>query len=153
MWIGQGANFIEKKNALEGALEYLKTDTTGRNEENTVVLQVKQGLEPLNFTGYFISWDAERWSKGMTYDDMKTQMGGENVGVTNLTEELQKYEKSYPYEMLIDRDVELDGVDPCHKENHLSEEDFLEYFKCTKQEFKAMKRWKQDGLKKKLKLF
>ena len=42
--------------------EYLKSDTHGRTEENTSILQVKQGCEPLNFTGYFLAWDNEKWS-------------------------------------------------------------------------------------------
>jgi len=153
VWIGQGANFIEKKNALQGALDYLKSDTSGRTEETTGILQVKQGYEPLNFTGFFTAWDSDKWSKGLSYEELKKEMGGESVGVTTLTEELEKYTRSYPYEKLIDPDEELDGVDPCHKEDHLSDADFLHYFKATKEEYKNMKKWKQDGLKRKLKLF
>ena len=42
--------------------EYLKSDTHGRSTDNTSILQVKQGCEPLNFTGYFLAWDTEKWS-------------------------------------------------------------------------------------------
>lgn len=42
--------------------EYLKSDTHGRSTDNTSILQVKQGCEPLNFTGYFLAWDTDKWS-------------------------------------------------------------------------------------------
>ena len=106
-----------------------------------------------------MGWDAEKWSEGMTYEELKKQMGGGeggeggNVGVTSLSEELEKYERSYPYEDLIDPYRMLDGVDPCNKEVHLSDQDFIKYFKCTKEEFKGMKKWKKDSMKQKLKLF
>ena len=41
---------------------YIKSDETGRTVENTNIMQVKQGYEPLNFTGYFQAWDPEKWS-------------------------------------------------------------------------------------------
>ena len=115
-------------------------------------MQVKQGFEPLNFTGFFMGWDADKFSGGLSYDDLKKEMG-DGCGVTTLTEELEKYSRTYPIEMLVDRDVHIDGVDPCHKEEHLSDADFLKYFKITKQAFKELKKWKQNSLKQQLKLF
>lgn len=153
VWIGDGANFIEKKNALEGAVEYLKSDTHGRSEENTSILQVKQGCEPLNFTGYFLAWDNEKWSKGLTYEELKKQLGEENAGVTSVNEELEKYNKVYPYSQLVKRDLVLDGVDPCNKEKHLSNEEFEKYMKCTRSEYEKMKPWKREIIKRKALLF
>jgi len=153
VWVGEGANFTEKKQALHGAREYLSADTTGRTEETTPILQVKQGFEPLNFTGYFMAWDPEKWSKGMTYEDLKKQLGEENVGVSTLDEELEKYTRSYPYEKLVNKNVTLDGVDPCNKEDHLSDAEFEQYFKMKKDEYKKLRKWKQDSLKRALNLF
>ncbi|XP_066925925.1 gelsolin, cytoplasmic-like [Clytia hemisphaerica] len=153
VWIGDGANFIEKKNALEGAVEYLKSDTNGRTPENTSILQVKQGCEPLNFTGYFLAWDTEKWSKGMTYEELKKQMGEDNAGVTSVEEELQKYNKVYPYSALCDHERILDGVDPCNKEKHLSDAEFEQYMKCTKAEYDKMKPWKREIVKRRANLF
>lgn len=153
VWIGSGANFIEKKNALEGAVSYIKGDTTGRTVETTSILQVKQGFEPLNFTGYFWAWDPEKWSKGMSYEELKKQLGEENVAITSVNDELEKYNKEYPYAKLSQNGIELDGVDPCNKEKHLSNAEFEKYFKMTKEEYEKVKPWKREVLKRKLKLF
>ena len=41
---------------------YLISDPTGRNPENTVMTVVKQGFEPLPFTGQFPVWDYDLWN-------------------------------------------------------------------------------------------
>ena len=45
------------------------------------------------------------------------------------------------------------GVDPAHREAHLSEADFEKYFKMTRDAFGGLAAWKQLQLKKKLGLF
>ncbi|XP_065668513.1 advillin isoform X2 [Hydra vulgaris] len=153
VWIGEGANFIEKKNALDGALEYIKSDKSGRTIENTNILRVKQGCEPLNFTGYFFAWDPEKWSKGMSYEELKSQLGEENVKVTSVSEEIQMFSKIYPYSKLSNSDLILDGVDPTNKEKHLSDDEFELYFGMTKEKYSSLPKWKKEILKKKLRLF
>ena len=41
---------------------YLISDPTGRNPENTVMTVAKQGFEPLPFTGQFPTWDYDLWN-------------------------------------------------------------------------------------------
>ena len=45
------------------------------------------------------------------------------------------------------------GVDPAHREAHLTEEDFEKHFKMTREAFGDLAGWKQLQLKKKLGLF
>jgi hypothetical protein len=42
----------------------------------------------------------------------------------------------------------LPGVDPMRKEIHLSDEDFIELFRCTKEHFSTLPKWRQMLLKK-----
>ncbi|MEE6471775.1 hypothetical protein FKM82_009370 [Ascaphus truei] len=61
LWIGSEANETEKKEAPVTAQEYLKTHPSGRDPE-TPLLIIKQGFEPPIFTGWFLAWDAQKWS-------------------------------------------------------------------------------------------
>ena len=40
----------------------MRSDPSGRTLEDTMIIQVKQGYEPLNFTGHFHAWDRDKWS-------------------------------------------------------------------------------------------
>ncbi|KAK3760676.1 hypothetical protein RRG08_010649 [Elysia crispata] len=152
VWIGAGANAIERKESLQTALEYIRTDPTGRNPDNTVILQVKQGLEPPGFTGHFLGWDPERWSHGKTYEDLKRELGQENVEATTVIQELADYNKKHPYSELIKKTLPK-GVDPSCKENYLTEEEFEKIFKMKRSDYNQLKQWRQIDLKKKYNLF
>ncbi|XP_012879446.1 PREDICTED: adseverin [Dipodomys ordii] len=60
IWIGKDANEIEKKESLKSAKAYLETDPSGRDKRTPIVI-IKQGHEPLTFTGWFLGWDSSRW--------------------------------------------------------------------------------------------
>ena len=59
VWIGQGANDAEKKSAVETAAEYIKNAPDKRNDD-TPIIALKQGFEPLLFTSNFVSWNPEK---------------------------------------------------------------------------------------------
>uniref|UniRef100_A0A8C9LG16 Villin like n=1 Tax=Pavo cristatus TaxID=9049 RepID=A0A8C9LG16_PAVCR len=61
LWVGKGSNRYERNEAVASAKEYLKTHPAGRDLA-TPILLVKQGCEPLNFTGWFNAWDPYKWS-------------------------------------------------------------------------------------------
>uniref|UniRef100_A0A4W5K3M8 Gelsolin-like domain-containing protein n=2 Tax=Hucho hucho TaxID=62062 RepID=A0A4W5K3M8_9TELE len=61
LWIGRSANEYETKEACNSALEYLRTHPAGRDPD-TPIISVKQGYEPLTFTGWFNAWDPHKWS-------------------------------------------------------------------------------------------
>ena len=45
--------------------DYVRSDPSGRTLDDTLIIQVKQGYEPLNFTGHFQAWDRDKWSVSM----------------------------------------------------------------------------------------
>ena len=61
LWLGKGANPIEKDAAVTTAQEYLRSHPGGRDVDTPIVL-IKQGFEPPTFTGWFHAWDPQKWS-------------------------------------------------------------------------------------------
>lgn len=61
LWVGKASNAQERNEAIASAKEYLKTHPAGRDLATPIIL-VKQGYEPLNFTGWFNAWDPYKWS-------------------------------------------------------------------------------------------
>ncbi|KAJ8270915.1 hypothetical protein GJAV_G00120690 [Gymnothorax javanicus] len=59
IWIGKDANTVEKEGAEKIAQEYLESDPSQR--ARVPIVQVKQGMEPPTFTGWFHAWDSEMW--------------------------------------------------------------------------------------------
>ncbi|XP_063063521.1 advillin [Engraulis encrasicolus] len=74
LWIGGSANQYETEQAGNSALEYLRTHPAGRDLE-TPIISIKQGFEPLTFTGWFNAWDPHKWSGGLSYEEMKRKLG------------------------------------------------------------------------------
>ncbi|KAL5262308.1 hypothetical protein ACHWQZ_G007886 [Mnemiopsis leidyi] len=153
VWIGKGANEIEKKQSLIAAKEFIKNDPSGRSESDVEMFVVKMGFEPPKFTGHFQAWDPRKWAGGKTYEELvKEHFGGDCNGVLSLNEELAKYSKKYPYEILVKKIVP-EGVDVVNKERYLTDDDFLELFGMTLSDYDALPRWKQLRAKKMVKLF
>ncbi|XP_050394121.1 villin-1 [Patella vulgata] len=152
VWVGKGANRIEKKESLNAAMEYIRTDPAGRTPDTTMIAQVKQGFEPPNFTGHFHGWDPEKWSKGKTYEELKEEFGEEETEVTSVQEEIANYSKTYTYKVLLQKPVPA-GVDPASREKHLSDTEFKEVFKMSKQDYETKPQWKRTALKKQVGLF
>jgi hypothetical protein len=161
VWVGEEANAVEKKESLKTAMAYVESDTSGRTLDDTVLLQIKQGCEPPNFTCHFFAWNPKKWSDGKTYAELKAEMEASNpsggaaaLEGTSVTAALDKYSASHPYSELIKPADQLpEGVDPTQREQYLSDAEFEQYFKMSKTEFNAMPKWKAAGLKKKVKLF
>lgn len=152
IWVGKEANEFEKMESFKTAVKYLNTDPSGRTEDNTLIIIVKQGFEPPQFTGHFHPWDAERWNQGKSFEDIVKDVGEENVGITTLDEEADKYSKNYPLEVL-QRRLPPEGVDVTVKELYLTDDDFQAVFSMTKDAYQSLPRWKQINLKKQYGLF
>jgi hypothetical protein len=155
VWIGNGANVEEKKKALETAMEYVKTDTSGRKVEDTCFVTVKQGFEPPNFTGHFIGWNPAKWSQGKSYADLKKSLaGGGGELTTSLASELSKFTVAakYTFQQLTGASLP-EGVDATMKEQYLLEDEFKSRFGMSRGEFNALPMWKKNGLKKKVGLY
>ncbi|XP_063673911.1 advillin-like isoform X3 [Bolinopsis microptera] len=161
VWVGKGANEIEKKQSLIAAKEFIKNDPSGRSEADVDMFVVKMGFEPPKFTGHFQAWDPRKWADwdpsiwtgGKTYEEIVAEhFGGDANGVSSLNDELAKYSKKYPFEILCKKIVP-EGVDVVNKERYLDDDDFLELFGMTLADYEALPRWKQLRAKKMVKLF
>uniref|UniRef100_A0A8C7GBG5 Villin-1 n=1 Tax=Oncorhynchus kisutch TaxID=8019 RepID=A0A8C7GBG5_ONCKI len=86
LWIGKGANQIEKDNVVPTAQEYLKSHPGGRDVDTPIVM-IKQGFEPPTFTGWFHAWDPHMWSGGKSYQELKAELG-DATDIIQITEHL-----------------------------------------------------------------
>ena len=48
VWVGRGANEVEKKEGLKTAQEYIKTDPSDRDMDSTTLIQVTGVRQPLD---------------------------------------------------------------------------------------------------------
>uniref|UniRef100_A0A673Z6P2 Villin-1 n=1 Tax=Salmo trutta TaxID=8032 RepID=A0A673Z6P2_SALTR len=165
LWMGKGANQIEKDNVVPTAQEYLKSHPGGRDVDTPIVM-IKQGFEPPTFTGWFHAWDPHMWSvcsKNMSnYEKIihivagttsnSTQNNSKNTGIPLLQPTVQA---TFPADKLLNCQTEdlPEGVDPTKKEEHLSNDDFALILGVSRVEFYSMPNWKQQNLKKEKGLF
>ncbi|XP_054640381.1 advillin [Dunckerocampus dactyliophorus] len=158
LWIGKESNRVERKDAVLTTKEYLRTHPGGRDPDTPVFL-IKQGFEPLTFTGWFTAWDSSKWSEGKSYEQLKKELGNVNspINAANVYScgENDKSLRCFPAEVLVNKLVnELPGdVDPAQRERYLTETDFCNIFGITKDQFASLPRWRQLNLKKQKGLF
>ncbi|XP_062842397.1 advillin isoform X2 [Trichomycterus rosablanca] len=156
MWVGSEANETERTESITTCQEYLRTHPGGRDPETPIIL-VKQGFEPPTFTGWFMAWDATKWSDGKTYEQLKEELG-KITAVTDVSQTVHEDPgnyQSYSLEQLINKaaaDLPQE-VKPNQREKHLSDEDFSSLFGMSKDEFFSLPQWKQLDIKKKAGLF
>ncbi|XP_029007430.1 advillin [Betta splendens] len=158
LWIGKEANEVERTEAVVTSQEYLRTHPGARDPDTPIVL-VKQGFEPPTFTGWFTAWDPSKWSGGMSYEELKKELGDAaspvNVTAEKPVPESERVFQMFPPEALMGKIAgELpEGVDPTRKERHLSDSDFANVFGLTKDAFATLPGWKQLNLKKEKRMF
>uniref|UniRef100_A0A8C7SBQ1 Villin-1 n=1 Tax=Oncorhynchus mykiss TaxID=8022 RepID=A0A8C7SBQ1_ONCMY len=147
LWLGKGANQIEKENVVPTAHEYLRTHPGGRNVDTPIVL-VKQGFEPPTFTGWFHAWDPHMWSGGKSYQELKAELGDASdfIQITlsakfliNVVSHSSILTCNIPYLNLF--------------QEYLSNADFALILGVSRVEFYSMPTWKQQNLKKEKGLF
>lgn len=160
VWIGRDSNQKEKDMSLQAALDYIKNAPDGRSAD-TPVFRVQAGAEPPNFTCHFLGWND---SKALDFSDpylkklgqLNKSSGGslEHKGGLERVTAAQigfKTGVTFPVDQL--RAGPIDGVDPSHKEQYLSDAEFQKLFKCSKDEFNHLPAWKQSAKKKENNLF
>uniref|UniRef100_A0A8C0B9E4 Villin like n=1 Tax=Buteo japonicus TaxID=224669 RepID=A0A8C0B9E4_9AVES len=147
LWVGKASNTYERNEAIASAKEYLKTHPAGRDLATPIIL-VKQGYEPLNFTGWFNAWDPYKWSVSCWKSPVVSTYNSSSCVVPN-------GEGIYSREVLMNKTVDElpEGVDPTKKEYYLSDADFHDIFGKSKEEFYQMPKWKQQNEKKQCGLF
>uniref|UniRef100_A0A8C7CRJ0 Villin-like n=1 Tax=Oncorhynchus kisutch TaxID=8019 RepID=A0A8C7CRJ0_ONCKI len=162
LWIGRSANEYETKEACNSALEYLRTHPAGRDPD-TPIISVKQGYEPLTFTGWFNAWDPQKWSQDCLSTTFSTTLSptlsspslGPSITLVPSTTPAPRTGEYLGPELLINKSPnELPkGVDPNRREDYLSDVDLENLLGCSRSGFQRLPRWRQNDLKKKAGLF
>ncbi|XP_065344773.1 villin-1-like [Cloeon dipterum] len=160
VWVGSESRKDEQKAAVELALEYLRTDPSGRGQ-GTPLLQLKQGFEPPNFTGFFGAWNPNLWSENKSFEQMRADLVSQNgvikldVSSVNGGRSTFKDYPKYPLSVLSEKDPEKlpEDVDPTNKEMHLSNEEFSTLFGMDFAAFEALPQWRRANLKKQAGIF
>ncbi|GMT10753.1 hypothetical protein PFISCL1PPCAC_2050 [Pristionchus fissidentatus] len=155
VWVGEGANDQEKKKSLDFAIKYVTSELGGRRSvDDTSMFVVKQGFEPVNFTGHFASWDKSYWQVNYNYEILKKQLTVNSDSVSSLKDEMSKYDRKYPVDILRQHKDDLpDGIDAVHKEKHLTDTDFETVFSMTRTAFDNLSPWKKADHKRRVGLF
>ncbi|XP_065164723.1 LOW QUALITY PROTEIN: advillin [Atheta coriaria] len=159
IWIGKLSGKTSVQNCENIALEYIKTDPSGK-DENTAIVILRQHHELPTFTGFFSNWNHKFWKDYKPFEEIRhTIQGGtprraKNTTMTPPSDSVfDKYDK-YPVSVLKGPSDKLPAkVDPLVKELHLTHDDFVYVFKMQYKEFEVLPRWKQQELKKKVGLF
>ncbi|KAG7401082.1 hypothetical protein PHYBOEH_002965 [Phytophthora boehmeriae] len=74
VWIGCGANDKERREAMNLAHKYLEVAKSDGRGAGTPIVAVHCGNEPLLFTGNFVGWDSEFFSKSEFLDPYEAKL-------------------------------------------------------------------------------
>lgn len=89
LWVGNLANKTETKEAWKSAQAYLSSHPAGRDLDTPIIF-IKQGHEPLTFTGWFHAWDPQTWSGRNNYEEIKKRFS-DAATLSQITEDLNNY--------------------------------------------------------------
>ena len=64
----------------------MTSDPSGRDPTSVNMTVVKQGYEPLSFTGWFPTWSNEKWRQGKSFEELKKELGGNFDGINSVAE-------------------------------------------------------------------
>jgi len=143
IWFGSHCSEIEKRHSMQAAMDYVKEAPDGRKD--TKLYTTVSRDEPLLFIQHFHGWRVtEIPEKQRHVNESQLRM---------LESVMNEFNRNiYPYERLL-QDPLPEGVDATHLETYLSDEEFLEILKMTKQEWEQVPPWKKDSLKQKVYLY
>ncbi|KAL6066433.1 Coronin-like protein crn1 [Balamuthia mandrillaris] len=144
VWIGTHSREIEKKIALDTAVQFVENVEDGCST-NAQVYIVREYHEPLAFTHHFPGWSQ------LTYPSSKRNLVV--LEPVPAVEVLQDYSrKTFLYEELLS-DPLPPSVDPSHLERYLNDDEFVSIFKRDREDFYRLPEWKQVALKQRVYLF
>nr|XP_013011895.1 villin-like protein isoform X2 [Cavia porcellus] len=92
LWLGEDAGEW-KKEAVAWGREYLKTHPAGRSLATPITL-VKQGHEPLTFSGWFFTWDPYKWMNNQPYEEVMEGSLGSGSAISEITAEVNNFQPS-----------------------------------------------------------
>jgi len=161
MWIGRGANKIEKKNAQKKVDAYIQALQDGRKEEDVEICEVEPCGEPPSFTTHFPEWEEEVSEQWMAEDafaaaqkKIKDESASDKAAVQQSAGSGDFKDPSFTKYTLDELKAGIpDGVNPAKKEYYLSEDEFKACFNMTYEAWEGLKDWKRKDFKKKAGLF
>lgn len=151
VWIGTQSNEEERREAVPIAQNFIASmaEIDGR-DLNTPIISFGAGREPTSFSSFFLGWDHDYMKKKVFLDPYEAKMEklraerAAKLGMDPVEEV-----KSEPSVV-----VAKDGnIDPEKRESYLSDAEFQETFKMSKDEFYKLQKWRQIKLKKDANLF
>jgi len=143
VWIGNNTVALEKRLAMEAAIEYVTTSKIGHSPD-TPIWVIYPFAEPLAFTVNFPTWSREKYPVNQRAH-VPSQIPVMNV--------LQDYlPKTYAYEELL-KDPLPPGVDSTRLEQYLTDEEFEKVFKMPRTDFMSIPAWKAERIKQDVGLF
>lgn len=158
MWVGALSDKFERKGALTRAQKYLDGVHDKRNKDDVMIQEVEAGHEPPMFTVQFIQWEpevAQKWidedprTKAAAVEEEKKEEA--TASENHFNNYLNPNENKFSYEDLNGKFPK--GVKPDRKEAYLSDAEFQEVLKMTREEFSALKGFKQIQKRKEVNLY
>jgi len=140
VWVGSGSNDLEKKMAMETAIDYVH-QAPDKRPTDTPIYRIIEGEEPIMFTAQFHAWEATKIPGAAKRD--KPEL---------VTELVQTYSKKYTYEQLLKKPYPP-NVDASKLEVYLLPEEFEKAFGLSEELFYKLPSWKQLTFKKNAELF
>ncbi|XP_070500915.1 villin-like protein quail [Chironomus tepperi] len=165
IWLGSLSD-VEQRNAVWiMGLHLISIHPIPRSLKVPVCI-IKQGYEPISFTGFFDKWDPKLLDNIKTFEKLRIQMNlsgthpipsprsiTNSISDVSYLNEFDKHQK-YPLEMLRGDPLNLPTyINPSQKEIHLTHDDFVSVFNMEYTQFAELPKWKQVELKKQYKLF
>eukprot|EP01029_Cantina_marsupialis_P010612 TRINITY_DN2413_c0_g1_i2.p2 TRINITY_DN2413_c0_g1~~TRINITY_DN2413_c0_g1_i2.p2 ORF type:complete len:372 (-),score=181.17 TRINITY_DN2413_c0_g1_i2:356-1471(-) len=175
VWVGTQSNDTEKRESVQVARGYIAAATDGRDKDSCQLIKVNAQHEPRMFTQHFHGWDstkakkfvdpyeARRQALRQEKEERDAKLAAEEAAHASTSEAV---EETLEAEIIADEPVSVDGfftyeqlksnsvsVDPICKQDYLSDKEFVEVFGMTKDEFAALKKWRQDSKKREVGLF
>jgi len=124
---------------LEVAQEYVKTC----DNPDLEIFVIKMYKEPRDFTQYFFGWNDSKYPKLVDTSEYAVP----------ISEVFGAYvRQEYTYQELL-ADPLPKGVDRTQLENYLTDEEFKQVFKMSREEYLNIPKWKHAQLKKDVGLF
>ena len=136
---------MNRKCAFQTAINYWSQKYPHRPFTGYVVYA---GLEPIEFTNLFPTWSVNEIARSCNLNDGKCL--NQKDDINEILKQLNR--DCYPLKVLRQRPLP-DGVNPLKLECYLSDDEFEELLKMSKDSFFSLPAWKQTNLKKKANLF
>jgi len=153
-WFGALSTRQEQQESVRISREYLESCPNDRDVD-TPVIKIRMGLEPPNFTGFFGSWDEERWDPEVLYANQEEEPleqvmsnGHDGEGAVGGGSAF------YSYAILSAGIEQLpENVDPGKREEFLTDAEFLEVLGMDREAWAQLPGWKQIAAKRAKNLF